>query len=80
MLKHFEDLNEAHEAVLRATRQMDLLVPLIQAMLRNLTRLTHVEQHLYDDLRDQRIRSDLRLEPERIRFSHLRHAVAELTR
>lgn len=49
-------------------------------MLRNLTRLTLDEQHLYDDLRDQRIRPDLRLEQERVRFSHLRHAVDELTR
>jgi hypothetical protein len=46
-------------------------------MLRNLTRLTHEEHSLYDDLRDQRIRRDIRLEQERIRFSHLRQALVE---
>lgn len=44
-------------------------------MLRNLNRLTSDEQSLYDDLRDQRIRPDLRLEQERIRFSHVRRAL-----
>ena len=35
---------------------------------RDLPRLTDLEQALYDDLRDNRIRAHLRLEQERIRF------------
>jgi uncharacterized protein YPO0396 len=30
LLRHFEDLNQAHEAVLRAKRQTDLLTPIIE--------------------------------------------------
>lgn len=30
LLRHFEDLNQAHEAVLRAKRQTDLLTPLVE--------------------------------------------------
>lgn len=43
---------------------------------RDLTRLTVNEQALYDDLRDSRIRPQLRLEQERIRFGWVRDRVA----
>lgn len=42
---------------------------------RDLTRLTDLEQALYDDLRDNRIRAHLRLEQERIRFGWVRREV-----
>ena len=42
---------------------------------RDLTRLTVHEQALYDDLRDNRIRANLRLEQERIRFGWVRREV-----
>ena len=41
----------------------------------NLTRLTTREQQLYDDLRDNGIRDNLRLEQEHIAFSHLQNAL-----
>jgi hypothetical protein len=43
---------------------------------RDLARLTPAEAALYDDLRDNCVRSNLRLEQERIRFRHVRDAVA----
>ena len=42
---------------------------------RDLTRLSDLEQALYDDLRDNRIRAHLRLEQERIRFGWVRREV-----
>jgi hypothetical protein len=46
---------------------------------RDLGRLTHAELALYDDLRDNRIRANLRLEQERIRFGWVRSQVAQAT-
>jgi hypothetical protein len=46
---------------------------------RDLQRLTPTEQALYDDLRDNRIRPNLRLEQERIRFGWVRRAVADVS-
>ena len=42
---------------------------------RDLQRLTTVERELFDDLRDNRIASNLRLEQERIRFGQVRATV-----
>ena len=44
----------------------------------DLTRLTREERELYDDLRDNRIRSNLRLEQERIGFTRVKAALAGL--
>ncbi|WP_042883694.1 DUF3322 domain-containing protein [Cupriavidus necator] len=46
--------------------------------LRDLSRLRPEEQTLYDDLRDNRIRKNLRLEQERVGFEWVREAVAGL--
>jgi hypothetical protein len=43
--------------------------------IRHLERLTDAESALYDDLRDNRIRANLRLEQERIRFGWVRSRV-----
>jgi hypothetical protein len=40
---------------------------------RNLSRLTQVEQQLYDDLRNHRLSKNLRLEQERIGFKWVSH-------
>ncbi len=45
---------------------------------RDLSRLTPEESVLYDDLRDNRIRANLRLEQERIGFAWVRKALARL--
>lgn len=45
---------------------------------RDLPRLNAVEQALYDDLRDNRIRRNLRLEQERIGFGRIESALAAL--
>lgn len=45
---------------------------------RELTNLTLQEKTLYDDLRNHRIRKNLRLEQEYIRFSWLRHSLYSL--
>ena len=47
-------------------------------LLRDLPRLTNDEQALYDDLRDNRIRPNLRLEQERISFGWVLAALAKL--
>jgi len=46
--------------------------------LRDLPRLNVEEAALYDDLRDNRIRENLRLEQERIGFGHVRSALSAL--
>lgn len=46
--------------------------------LRDLTRLDHVEKALYDDLRDNRIRKQLRLEQEKIGFGWVESALSAL--
>ncbi|MDP2805142.1 MAG: DUF2220 family protein [Gallionellaceae bacterium] len=46
--------------------------------LRDLSRLNHEERALYDDLRDNRIRKNLRLEQERIGFGWLEFALSAL--
>lgn len=46
--------------------------------LRDLSRLDTVERALYDDLRDNRIRNNLRLEQEKIGFGWVESALAEL--
>ena len=46
--------------------------------LRELSRLTAPEQALYDDLRDQRLRKNLRLEQERIGFAWVEAGLARL--
>jgi hypothetical protein len=43
---------------------------------RDLTRLDPTEREVYDDLRDNRLRANLRLEQERVRFGLVRRAVA----
>ncbi len=48
------------------------------ALLRDLPRLTHDERALYDDLRDNRIQPNLRLEQERISFGWVLGALAKL--
>ena len=45
---------------------------------RDLPLLTHDEQALYDDLRDNRIQPNLRLEQERINFGWVLCALAKL--
>ena len=47
--------------------------------LRDLSRLNHEEQALYDDLRDNRLRKNLRLEQERIGFGWVESALAALS-
>ncbi|MSN25850.1 MAG: hypothetical protein GJV46_08265 [Geobacter sp.] len=47
-------------------------------VLHDLPRLNREERALYDELRDNRIRKDLRLEQERIGFSWLESALSEL--
>jgi hypothetical protein len=47
--------------------------------LRDLPRLNGEERALYDDLRDNRIRRNLRLEQERIGFSWVESALSVLT-
>ena len=47
--------------------------------LRDLPRLNGEESALYDDLRDNRIRKNLRLEQERIGFSWVESALLVLT-
>ncbi|GLC97448.1 hypothetical protein Tamer19_68570 [Cupriavidus sp. TA19] len=47
-------------------------------MLRNLPRLNTDEQALYDDLRDNRIRKNLRLEQERVGFDWVRAAIGNI--
>jgi hypothetical protein len=49
-----------------------------QPVRRDLPRLTHEEQALYDDLRDNRIRPSLRLEQERIGFGWIEAALDRL--
>ena len=49
-----------------------------QQTLRDLTRLTPDERRLYDELRDNRIRPQLRLEQERIGFRWVEQAIARL--
>lgn len=44
----------------------------------DLHRLTQTELHLYDDLRDNRIREGLRLEQEHLRFGWVRERIAQL--
>jgi hypothetical protein len=46
--------------------------------LRDLTRLDHEEKALYDDLRDNRIRKQLRLEQEKIGFGFVESALSAL--
>ncbi|MHB1513245.1 MAG: Wadjet anti-phage system protein JetD domain-containing protein [Acidiferrobacter sp.] len=46
---------------------------------RDLPRLTHDERQLYDELRDNRIRPQLRLEQERIGFRWVEQAIARLS-
>lgn len=46
--------------------------------LRDLPRLNREERALYDDLRDNRIRKNLRLEQERIGFSRVESALSML--
>ena len=46
--------------------------------LRDLTRLNHEEKSLYDDLRDNRIRKQLRLEQEKIGFGWVESALSAL--
>jgi hypothetical protein len=45
-------------------------------VVRNLTTLNADENALYDDLRDNRIRRNLRLEQERISFGYIEHALS----
>ncbi|TYP87800.1 uncharacterized protein DUF2220 [Nitrosomonas communis] len=45
---------------------------------RELSRLTPEEKALYDDLRDNRLRKNLRLEQERIGFDWVKAALAAL--
>jgi len=45
-------------------------------VLHDLPRLTTVERALYDDLRDNRIRSNLRLEQERVGFQWVTDGLA----
>jgi hypothetical protein len=47
---------------------------------RDMSRLTSAERALFDDLRDNRIRSNLRLEQEMIGFSFVEAAVARVGR
>ncbi|MEK6747952.1 MAG: Wadjet anti-phage system protein JetD domain-containing protein [Pseudomonadota bacterium] len=47
-------------------------------VLRDLPRLTDAERALYDDLRDRRVGSNVRLEQERIAFGWLKQALAGL--
>ncbi len=46
--------------------------------LRDLPRLTPTESALYDDLRDNRLRRNLRLEQERVGFDWVQAALAAL--
>ena len=46
--------------------------------LRDLPRLNREEQALYDDLRDNRLRRNLRLEQEKIGFGWVQAALARL--
>jgi hypothetical protein len=46
--------------------------------LRDLPRLTAEEQALYDDLRDNRLRANLRLEQERVGFGWVEDALSRL--
>jgi hypothetical protein len=48
-------------------------------ILRDLTRLTPPEQSLYDDLRDNRLGRNIRLEQERIAFHRVESALAAIT-
>jgi len=47
--------------------------------LRDLSRLNPEETALYDDLRDNRIRKNLRLEQETISFGYVESALSALT-
>ncbi len=47
-------------------------------VIHDLQRLTHAERALYDELRDNRIRTNLRLEQEMIGFGFVREALANL--
>lgn len=49
-----------------------------QPILRDLPRLSTEERPVYNDLRDNRLRPNLRLEQERIGFGWLQHALADL--
>jgi hypothetical protein len=51
----------------------------VKPAVRDLSRLTPEEQSLYDDLRDNRLRRNLRLEQERIGFSWMESALAALS-
>lgn len=50
-----------------------------QPITRDLPRLTSDEQQLYNDLRDQRLGNNLRLEQERIPFHQLQRALDQIT-
>ena len=49
-----------------------------QPLLRDLPRLSAEETALYNDLRDNRLRSNLRLEQERISFGWLQQALLNI--
>lgn len=49
-----------------------------QPVRRDLLRLTDEERALYDDLRDNRIRANLRLEQERVGFGWVEEALGKL--
>ena len=49
-------------------------------VLHDLLRLSPVERALFDDLRDNRIRKNLRLEQERIGFQYVMRALSHITR
>ena len=44
LINHFDDLNRAHEAVIKAKRQIELLTPLVADSERHAALLVHVEQ------------------------------------
>ena len=46
LISHFDDLNRAHEAVLKAKRQVELLVPLVSDCEQHSTLLARVEEFL----------------------------------
>lgn len=45
LIGHFDDLNRAHEAVLKAKRQVELLTPLIADCERHASLSAHIEEH-----------------------------------
>jgi hypothetical protein len=63
---------------LLAHRPLWVQEPQASRFLGELTRLTDAEQGLYRDLRDDRLGERVRLEQERVAFSHLEEALATL--